>query len=584
MRSSPAADIRARYRGWPRCAPRPPPSALGGRRPCRHAQTWRPWLLLAPALVVLGALLLFPLARVVVLSFQDFGLRELITGGAAWVGLANYRELLTDPLLWQTVLPNTVVFAVVNVVLTVVFGTLVALLLFRLGRWMRGLRHHARSWSPGRCRRSPARTCGSSSSTRSAARRCGCSTASAWSTRETTNWFTERLTFYAIATLNVVHHGFPFVAVTVLAGLMTMPQDVIEAATIDGAGGWRRFWSITAPMLKPVFAVVTILSTIWDFKVFTQIYLMPGGNGANRDVLNLGTWSYITAFGQGTDYGLGARRSPSCSRSCCSSSRWSTSASCSARTSCEDGQPGRRILRGVAVVAVLGVHAVPGVPDALDGRRHSGQRRHAQPAADGPDAGQLRASCSTRAASRRICATRSWSRSARCWSARCWRCSPPSPSLGSGSGSGRAVLVMMLIVQMVPLEALVIPLFIQARNLHLLNSLVGLVVVYVAFSLPFAIWMLRGFVAAVPEGDRGGGVRRRRVVVADVLVGPLAARRARPGRDQRVLVHHRVERVHLRPHVQHRGQPGQLHRVDRAAAASSASTAPTGGRSWPARR
>lgn len=62
-----------------------------------------------------------------------------------------------------------------------------------------------------------------------------------------------------------------------------------------------------------------------------------------------------------------------------------------------------------------------------------------------------------------------------------------------------SVLVMILIVQMVPLEALVIPMFIQARDLHLLNRLLGLVVVYVAFSLPIAIWMLRGFVAAVPK-------------------------------------------------------------------------------------
>ncbi|MGH3359692.1 MAG: carbohydrate ABC transporter permease [Nocardioidaceae bacterium] len=60
------------------------------------------------------------------------------------------------------------------------------------------------------------------------------------------------------------------------------------------------------------------------------------------------------------------------------------------------------------------------------------------------------------------------------------------------------VLVAVLVVQMVPLEALVIPMFIQARNLDLLNQLFGLVVVYVAFSLSFAIWMLRGFVAAVP--------------------------------------------------------------------------------------
>ncbi|GLY58859.1 sugar ABC transporter permease [Cellulosimicrobium cellulans] len=62
----------------------------------------------------------------------------------------------------------------------------------------------------------------------------------------------------------------------------------------------------------------------------------------------------------------------------------------------------------------------------------------------------------------------------------------------------KSMLVLILMVQMVPLEALVIPLFIQMRNLNMLNSLLGLAVVYLAFALPFAIWTLRGFVAAVP--------------------------------------------------------------------------------------
>ena len=61
-----------------------------------------------------------------------------------------------------------------------------------------------------------------------------------------------------------------------------------------------------------------------------------------------------------------------------------------------------------------------------------------------------------------------------------------------------SVLIMILVVQMVPMEALVIPLFLQAKTLGLLDHLLGLVVVYVAFSLPFAIWTLRGFVAAIP--------------------------------------------------------------------------------------
>jgi N,N'-diacetylchitobiose transport system permease protein len=119
------------------------------------------------------------------------------------------------------------------------------------------------------------------------------------------NWFTDRWSFYAIVLLNVVHHGFPFVAITVLAGLLGVPKELLEAAEIDGAGAWRRFFSVIVPQLKQIFAVVIILSTIWDFKVFAQVYLMPGGAGSNREVLNLGVWSYTESFGQNR-YGFGS--------------------------------------------------------------------------------------------------------------------------------------------------------------------------------------------------------------------------------------------------------------------------------------
>lgn len=292
----------------------PPGTADAGRgtRPGRPGRTIRPrrraaarpWLLLSPALVLLAVLLLLPLVRVAQLSFQDYGLRELASGTSNYVGLANYAEILSSAYLWQTVLPNTVGFAVVGVVLTVSLGTVVALFLNTLSNTWRVL----------------------------------CSTAImvAWAVPAVTgtyvlvwifdplnglvanvladvgvieagtvNWFTSRVGFYAIATLNVVQHGFPFIAITVLAGLMTVPVELYEAAKLDGAGAWRRFWTITVPMLKPVFAVVTILSTIWDFKVFTQIYLMPGGNGGNPAVYNLGVWSYIQSFAQGK-YGMGS--------------------------------------------------------------------------------------------------------------------------------------------------------------------------------------------------------------------------------------------------------------------------------------
>jgi N,N'-diacetylchitobiose transport system permease protein len=270
----------------------------------RRPGTARPWLLLAPALLVMGGLLLYPLFRVLVLSLQDFGLRELVSGRTDWVGFDNYAELLGSAELWTTVLPNTVVFALVAVALTVVFGTLVALLLARLTPVVRGLVTTAImvAWAM------PAVTGtyvwifvfapvdGIAVQALDALGLVDAATA---------NPFTGRLSFYAVAALNVVHHGFPFVALTVLAGLLTIPRELTEAAIVDGAGPWRRFWSLTFPMLRPVFAVVTVLSTIWDFKVFTQIYLMPGGDGVNPNVLTLGTWSYVESFAQ-SRYGLGA--------------------------------------------------------------------------------------------------------------------------------------------------------------------------------------------------------------------------------------------------------------------------------------
>ncbi len=268
------------------------------------AQRRRPWRLLTPTLAVMALLMAWPLGRVVWLSFQNYGLREINRGTTNVTGVENYRDVLGDGYLWRTVLPNTVLFALACVAATVALGTLVALFLKTLPT---GVRYVAASaimvaWAV------PAITgtyvwvflfdAGDGLVT---------NLLGALGIIETgqVNWFLDRFSFFAIAWLNVVHHGFPFVAVTVLAGLLTVPEELYEAATIDGAGAWRRFWSVTVPVLKPVFAVVTILSTIWDFKVFTQVYLMPGGGGTNPEVFNLGVWSYISSFAQGK-YGLGS--------------------------------------------------------------------------------------------------------------------------------------------------------------------------------------------------------------------------------------------------------------------------------------
>jgi N,N'-diacetylchitobiose transport system permease protein len=272
-----------------------------GRRVRRGAA---PWLLLAPGLLVLGVLLLWPMLRVLNLSLQDYELRQLLAGESNYVGLDNYVRVLTDPFLWKTVLPNTVGFAIVCVTLTMIVGTVVALFLNTLGTLWRSIATTAImvAWAV------PALT-GTyifvwlfdpqSGLVISTLDGLGLMEAGSY------NWFTNRWTFYAIATINVVYHGFPFIAVTMLAGLMTVPQELYEAAAMDGASPWRRFTNVTVPALRPIIAVCIILSTIWDFKVFVQIFLMPGGDGSTREVMNLGVWSYTQSFAQG-EYGMGS--------------------------------------------------------------------------------------------------------------------------------------------------------------------------------------------------------------------------------------------------------------------------------------
>jgi N,N'-diacetylchitobiose transport system permease protein len=120
------------------------------------------------------------------------------------------------------------------------------------------------------------------------------------------NWTTSgALPAYTVAVVLVVWQGFPFIAVAVLAGLNTVPAELLEAARVDGAGAWAGFRRITFPLLKPIFLVLLLLSIIWDFGVFTQAYLITGELG-NRDEYNLGIYVYDRAFTMPPSYGIGS--------------------------------------------------------------------------------------------------------------------------------------------------------------------------------------------------------------------------------------------------------------------------------------
>jgi N,N'-diacetylchitobiose transport system permease protein len=236
------------------------------------------------------------------LSTQNYGLRELIAHQGVWVGLDNYKTILSDPLFHQVVV-RTLVFTLACVTLTIVLSTLIAFLLLKVRKAIRLLIASALIF--------------------------------VWATPVVVtidiwqwmfdyefgvvnyaltqlhvgnfvhhNWFDNPVQGMGVMVLIVVWGAIPFVTITLFAGLLQVPGDIIDAARVDGANAWQSFWHVTAPILKPIFLIVTCLSTIWDFGVFNQIYILLNGRPSS-DYFTIAIYSYRESFGV-TKYGLGA--------------------------------------------------------------------------------------------------------------------------------------------------------------------------------------------------------------------------------------------------------------------------------------
>lgn len=281
--------------------------AIGARRRPRSLRRFGaasvPYLLVLPVVVAIGAILGYPLYRLAVLSFQRYGLPELIQREGEWIGLDNYRSVLEDSIFWDTLL-RTVVFTAANVALTMVLGLLVALLLVRLSApvrillttglvlvwampavvavqvwyWMtnfqNGVLNHALT------------TLGVGDFFQH-------------------DWYATTFSKLAMVTLLIVWGALPFVALTLYAGLAQVPRELLEAASIDGASGLRSFRDVTLPVLRPILLILTSLSIIWDFGVFTQPYLLIGASQLNADNYLMGVYVYLEGYGH-SDFGRGA--------------------------------------------------------------------------------------------------------------------------------------------------------------------------------------------------------------------------------------------------------------------------------------
>jgi multiple sugar transport system permease protein len=253
-------------------------------------------LLVGPAAIVMVAVTAYPIVDTVVLSLQRADLR--FPGANTWVGLDNYKAVLSSSVWWQDVL-HTAIITVIAVSIQFALGMLLALAMHRT-LVARGLLRSialvpyaivavvaAYSWNY------------------------------AWSLSNG-GWIPHALgltgdplshTFgtYVAIIITEIWKNTPFMALLLLAGLALVPDELHEAAKVDGATTWQRFWSITVPLMKPAILVALLFRTLDEFRIFDVIYIFnQGAQGTESismlnyatllDRLNLGLGSAVSVL------------------------------------------------------------------------------------------------------------------------------------------------------------------------------------------------------------------------------------------------------------------------------------------------
>jgi multiple sugar transport system permease protein/N,N'-diacetylchitobiose transport system permease protein len=254
--------------------------------------------LLLPAAVVVFGVVLYPVIRTFITSL--FAVNSPMPGSYPFVGLDNYIKVFQDPAFYSVVW-HTLYFTLVSTGAELSLGIAVALLLNAplrarwfwrsivvlpwavptivngaLWRWIYNGQYGALNGLLS--------TLGISDTPH--------------------QWLGSPFLALNMVIIADVWKNTSIVAFFILAGLQTIPDDIREAARVDGAGAWRSFWSITMPLLVPSIAVVLILRTIEAFKVFDIIYVMTGGGPANG-TQTIAFYTYLQAFSNQL-YGYGS--------------------------------------------------------------------------------------------------------------------------------------------------------------------------------------------------------------------------------------------------------------------------------------
>jgi trehalose/maltose transport system permease protein len=268
--------------------PAPPKSAPKASSRTRSERKLA-WMLCAPAVLAMLLVTAYPIAYAVVLSLQDVDLRFPDEGGFA--GLSNYSSVLSSS-LWWTDLFNTVFIMVISVAIELVLGMAIALVM------------HRAIFGRGVVRTSVLIPYGIITVVAAFAWQFAFSPETGFVNNlplisDEMDWFGGRFSSFAVIILAEVWKTTPFMALLLLAGLVTIDDQLYEAARVDGASAWQRFTRITLPLMKPAILVALLFRTLDAFRVFDTIFVMTRGALDTESVSILGYNQLISRLNLG---------------------------------------------------------------------------------------------------------------------------------------------------------------------------------------------------------------------------------------------------------------------------------------------
>jgi multiple sugar transport system permease protein len=236
------------------------------------------WWLCAPAVIVMLAVTAYPILYSFYLSLLRADLR--FPNDRSWVGLNNYKTVLSSSLWWSDVW-HTVLITVISVAIELVLGMALAIVM------------HRALFGRGLIRTSALIPYGIVTVVAAFAWRFAWSSAVGGFVPKALGMDFDPLDpthpfwNYLVVILTEVWKTTPFMALLLLAGLTLVPEELLEAARVDGASAWQRFWRITIPLMKPAILVALLFRTLDAFRIFDSVFIISNGPNPKLETVSI---------------------------------------------------------------------------------------------------------------------------------------------------------------------------------------------------------------------------------------------------------------------------------------------------------